>query len=290
MATFTNVATLNYGGTVTASNAVTGVLEDVLDVQKTAVRPTYGADNTMTYVVNIVNNGTTPYTDVTVSDDLGAYPFTPAGGTAPVTLYPMSYVPGTVTLYQNGTLQPAPTILPGTPTVFSGITVPAGGNVVLVYDAEMNEFAPRGAGGTVTNTATVNSAEFTAPLTASASVSVENGADLSVEKSLFPTTVRPGDTLTYTFLIRNRGNAPVTTDDDLTLGDTFSPRLSDITVTLNGTSLNETDYTADNATGAFTTGSGLIPVPAATFVQDPATGVVQVEPGTAVLTVSGTVV
>ena len=78
--------------------------------------------------------------------------------------------------------------------------------------------------------------------------------------------------------------------DDLIVTDTFTPALSNLTVTFNGEEWTEgVNYTYDEATGAFATLPGQITVPAAVFTQDPVSGVVTTAPGTSILTVSGTV-
>ena len=65
---------------------------------------------------------------------------------------------------------------------------------------------------------------------------------------------------------------------------------SGITVALDGVTLAPTTgYTYVQTSGAFATVPGVITVPAATSVQDPTTGEWIVTPGTAILTVSGTV-
>ena len=102
MPTFTNQATLSYNNITTNSNIVTGQLLEVLSATKTAVVDTYSAQDVVTYVVSIVNSGTTALTGLTVTDDLGAYI---QGG---VTRYPLDYLPGSARLYINGVLQPAP--------------------------------------------------------------------------------------------------------------------------------------------------------------------------------------
>ena len=72
--------------------------------------------------------------------------------------------------------------------------------------------------------------------------------------------------------------------------DTFNPRLSNLTATLNGTTLTPTtDYTYNEATGEFATVAGRITVPAASFVTDPATGAISTDPGVTTLTISGTI-
>ena len=52
---------------------------------------------------------------------------------------------------------------------------------------------------------------------------------------------------------------------------------------------SDVDSAYDEATGEFATVAGVITVPAATFTQDETTGVWAVDPGVAVVTVTGTV-
>lgn len=149
--------------------------------------------------------------------------------------------------------------------------------------------APLESGGTITNTATV-SGGISAPLTASETVTVEDRADLSITKALEPAVVAENGELTYTFVISNSGNTDATAADSIVLTDNFDPILENITVTLDGVNLTEgVDYTYNEATGEFATVAGRITVPAATFAQDPVTGAYTVTPGTATVTVTGTV-
>lgn len=73
MATFTNVATLSYNGTVVNSNVTTGEIQQMLSATKYALSETYSPDSDITYIVNIVNNGSTAFTNLTLTDNLGAY-------------------------------------------------------------------------------------------------------------------------------------------------------------------------------------------------------------------------
>lgn len=120
---------LSYRDTSTNSNTVEGQLVQVLAAEKTAVLPTYGSSNTVTYIVSIRNSGAAAYTGLTVTDDLGGYAF------AGETRVPLTYVEGSLKYYSNGTLQPAPAVTAGAPLVIGGITVPAGGNALLIYEA-----------------------------------------------------------------------------------------------------------------------------------------------------------
>lgn len=284
MATFTNQATLTYNGQTTTSNVTVGELTETLTAAKTAVVPTYGTDGRVTYILSLVNSGTAPLTGLTITDDLGGYTFN-AG-----TVYPLSYTAGSVRYYQNGVLQAAPAVTAGPPLTFTGITVPAGGNAVIAYEAVPTAFAPLTAEGTVTNSASVTGAGLANPVTATETVAPEAAPALTINKSLSPTTVTENSRLTYTFTIQNTGNTAADAAAAIVITDTFDPRLTDLTVTLNGTALTApTQYTYDAATGVFATAAGVVTVPAATFTQDAATGAYSTTPGTMVLTVTGTV-
>lgn len=76
----------------------------------------------------------------------------------------------------------------------------------------------------------------------------------------------------------------------MVIRDLFDPILEGLVVTFDGTPwVAGANYTYDQATGAFASVAGQVTVPAATYVQDPATGLWTIQPGVAVLTVSGTV-
>lgn len=283
MATFTNQASLTYNNTVINSNIVTGELLDVLSATKTAVSNIYTRDDEITYAVSISNTGTAPFTNLTISDNLGAYLFNGS------TVYPLSYSGNAVLYYVNGVLQADPTVTPGPPLTVTGITVPPGGNALIIYTVKTNEFAPLAEGSTIVNTASVSGDNLTTPIEATETITAENGADLAITKSISPVPVADNETLTYTFTIQNFGNTEATATDDITLTDTFNPILTNLAVTFNGIPWAEpTNYTYDEATGLFRTATGQITVPAATYTTN-ADGSVTVTPGVSTLTVSGTV-
>lgn len=286
MAAFTNRATISWGDTIRDSNVVTGEIVEVLSMTKNASRTTYLPGDTVTYIISIRNSGTTPFSALTVTDDLGAYPV----GDPAITVTPLTYADGTVQQYVNGDLIAPPTVTDTDPLTLTGITVPAGGNVLLVYEAAVNAFAPADTAGTIVNTAEVSGGGLSAPITDTAQITAASEASLTISKSLCPETVTENGQINYTFVIQNVGNTPAVTTDAVVLRDTFDPILDPITVTYNGTPVTSPAfYTYDPATGVFETVPGAITVPAATFTQDPTTGIITTTPGTAVVRVSGTV-
>ena len=253
MASFTNMATLSYNGSQINSNVVTGELQDALTITKTAVSGGYRPGDTVTYVVTLSNTGTAALTGLTLTDDLGGS--TAAAGT----VYPLTYVPGSVLYYNGGTAQPAPTVTAGPPMTVIGVTVTASG------------------GGLAT------------PLTATATTAARLEPELTISKALSPAVVTGNGPLTYTFTIRNTGNTALTGQEGAVITDTFDPILNITGVTFNGTAwTSPEDYTYDAATGAFATVAGKLTVPEATFTQN-ADGSWTVTPGQSVLTVTGTV-
>lgn len=283
MATFTNQATLIYNGQSTVSNVTTGEITSGITLTKTSISMDYGRDDHVSYIVTIANNGGA-ITGATLTDDLGTYP---VGAT---TVTPLSYVVGSLLFYQNGVLTAGPTAAGGPPLVISGINIPAGGNVQIIYEAATNEYTPLAAGSEILNTVALTGVGIGEPVEDTATVTARNEVSLTIAKAICPAVVNDDGTLTYTFIIQNTGNTEVVATDGVIVQDTFNPILNPITVTYNGTTWTEgVEYTYDETTGDFATVTGNITVPAATYTQDPTTGVYSVDPGVAVITVTGTV-
>ena len=283
MPTFTNKATLSYNGITVDSNTVTGNYAALLSATKTALNETYGTGSRITYVVSLVNPGTSSLSGLSVTDDLGGYEFDTA------TVYPLSYVEGSLLYLVNGVPEAEPLITVGPPLVINGINVPAGGNITLVYEADVNEFAPPAVGSEITNTVTVSGAGLPENVTATETVTAAEGPTLTITKALFPTTVVENGEITYTFVIENSGNTEIVATDNATVSDLFDPILDISSVTLDGATLSlGTGYSYNTASGLFETLPGVITVPAATYTQNP-DGSFTTVPGTATLTVTGTI-
>ena len=282
MATFYNQASINLGGAVTNSNITVGEITAGLTLTKIAATSEYGAGEGITYVVSVVNSGLNEYNGVTLTDNLGRFTV----GAQEIT--PLTYVDGSVILYLDGVVQPAPAVTVGEALEIGAFNLPAGSNATVIYEARANQTAPLGAGASITNTVTLGGGNC--ELSDSATVPTRDEPRLTIAKSVCPGTVTCAGEINYTIIIQNLGNTPVVATDDLIVNDSFNPILRDISVALDGAALAEgTGYTYDETTGVFATLPGAVPVPAATFVRDPETGIITTTPGVAVLTVSGTV-
>ena len=278
MAVFYNQATLSYSGGTTNSNITTGQIIDALTATKTAVSASYVPGDRITYVVSLISSSDGTLTDLTVTDDLGGYDFDGE------TVYPLSFVAGSLLFYVDGVLQATPSVVEGPPLTISGISIPPGENVMLIYEAIVTEYAPLGDDASITNTVSVSGA---CPAEAQSTVCMNQTPRLTLSKAITPGCVTCKGEITYTMTITNTGQA-ATSEDAIVLSDTFDPLLHDIAVTLDGMPLTEqTDYAYDESTGEFATIAGAITVPAATFAQN-SEGAWITTPGVSTLEVTGT--
>ncbi|MBO5287021.1 MAG: DUF11 domain-containing protein [Clostridia bacterium] len=279
MAQYTNQAQLTYGNTVTSSNIAVGEVVSTLSITKVAIRQDYQQNDTVTYIISLVNSGASAVNDLDVTDNLGEYTF----GIG--TLTPLTYIDGTLLYYLNGVLQPTPSVTSSDNLVITGINIPPRSNALLIYEARVNSFAPLNADGEITNTATVVG-ECASTVTASETITASTAPNLTITKSISPVPVACGDTVTYTFIIQNTGNGALVATDDAVVTDIFNPALSGVNATLDGTPIG---FTYDEATGAFSTTPGAITVPPATITQDLTTGEWTVTPSTVSLVVTGAI-
>lgn len=246
---------------------------------KRAVNDDYVSNDDVTYVVTITNSSATPLTNVTFTDNLGAYQY----GPVPTTLYPLTFI-GPVLYYVNGVsyanivpTQTAPTLILTIPSI------PALGNVTLVYEVNVNQYAPLDVQDTIINTAEIT--ELTG-ISATATIVTEDIPQLAITKSISPNPIIDNQTATYTFIIENYGN---TASADVVLTDTFNPILSNVTASVDSNPLIlNTDYVYNADTGELATITGHLTVPAGTITQD-SNGVVKVTPGSITVVVTGTV-
>ncbi len=287
MAIIENFATVRYtsgGVTNTAvSNLAEVELEASVNLTKASLGSTYGDASLLTYVLTVQNTSGAPLTNLSLEDDLGTF----LSDTLELT--PLTYGGNAILLIngQDATTQLSVDATQPSVLVFTIPTLAAGATANIVYDALVNNFAPLTLDSSIVNTVTLSADAECASATASATVNVENGANVTVFKQMSPNPVICGDTLTYLIRVYNYGNAPA---EDVQITDTFDPAPTNITVTRNGVPLVATDYTYVN--GVLTLPPDGRPgdtVPAATFTRDPVTGEVTTTPGIVEYIITGTI-
>jgi uncharacterized repeat protein (TIGR01451 family) len=287
MATIENFATVSYtsGGVseTKVSNLAEIGLESAISFTKSTLGETYGEDDVITYILSMTNTSASTITSVSITDDLGTFVF----GT--LELSPLTYTAPALLLIDGQDVSAQLTVDTSTAgsLVFSFPALPAGATANIVYRAAVNEYAPLDVDANITNTATLTSDSDCADGTATATITAVSAANVSVFKQMSPNPVICGDTVTYTIRIYNYGNIAA---EDVVLTDTFNPAPENITVSRDGVLLIGTDYTYVNGTLTVpSTAQSPVTVPAATFVRDVTTGIVNVTPGMIEYTITGTI-
>lgn len=284
----TNQARLSYlyGGSTrgtATSNVATATLQDSLEVTKTSLETSYHANDEITYILTLSNNCCSGDGQVAIMDNLGSY--TPAGCQNPVN--PLTYT-GPANLYIDGVLSTGLQVdsVNTTEVKFTVPSLAAGSNAIIVYKAQVNEFADLTTGASIENTATFElKGNCTQTVEVSDTLPVAGYADVSIVKSM--STCPTGcNAITYTFDLYNYGNEAAT---NVVLTDLFNPVPNITGITVDGEPIEAADYefTGGTLTLPGGTSSETITVPAATITAA-CTGTTVV-PGTAQIVVSGTV-
>ena len=287
MPSIENFATVSYtSGGVTEtkmSNIAEISVESAVGFTKTSLGDTYTDNSILTYILTVTNSSGSEITGSTITDNLGTYVF----GTAELT--PLEYVSPAVLLVNGQDLSAQLSVDSSTQgsLTFTVPSIPAGATANIIYKAQVNDYAPLALDSTIVNTSTFESNSECADTSASATVSVANAANISIIKQMCPNPVICGETITYTIKIYNYGN---TAAENVILTDDFNPAPANITVSRDGVLLLETDYTYVDGTLTVLTANGeSVTVPPATFIQDPATGLITITPSVVEYTITGTI-
>ena len=287
MPSIENFATVRYtSGGITetkVSNIAEISVESAVGFTKTSLGNTYTDNSILTYILTVTNSSGSAVTGSTITDNLGTYVF----GTTELT--PLEYVSPAVLLINGQDVSAQLTVdasIPGS-LIFTIPSIPAGATANIIYKAQLNDYAPLAVDSTIINTSTFESNSECADTSASATVSVANTANISIIKQMCPNPVVCGDTITYTIKIYNYGN---TAAENVVLTDDFNPAPANITVSRDGVLLLGTDYTYVDGTLTVPPASATpITVPAATFTQDPTTGIITITPSVVEYTITGTI-
>lgn len=271
--------TYSYNGnsdTVLSNQTNTTLIDEyTVSLTKTPVSDEVRAGDNAAYVLTMRNTGSGALYNPTITDDLGA-----AGAASPLT-----YAEGSALFYINGAPSTGTAATGENGVVFTSAAILQPNDILtVVYRAATRE--TQAAAITNTATATANSGSATGAAinaAATATITPQAFANVSVFKSADKSSVISGDTLTYTFTLLNTGGEAA---ENIRLVDALPSEftVNSVSYEVNGTTtqIPASDYaiTAPNTLTVPTQTSTLtIGVPAAT----------ETGPGVTTITVTGTV-
>lgn len=256
MAQITNSASASYsygtsGSSNSTSNTVTAELleEYAISATKYAINQTFRPGGTVTYAVQVTNSGTSPLYAITVSDDLEA-------------TNELTYLDGSAYIWTGETFS---LITPSSTNPLTFIldnSLASGDSIFIVFSAVVSTELTEGT-TTIENNAIVTGREGSSTGTEirvdpdpSATITLEDYANLEIVKTISTTQITSGDEFSFTLDITNTGNISATgivlTD---VLPDGFS--VSSITETNGGTTtaLESSDYSVDTSTNTLSISS-----------------------------------
>ena len=203
--TVTNQAsvTFDYSGATEPvtnnSNAVSAVINDEysLTLELTSSSTSYRPGETITYFVRITNVGSAGLSNIQISDDM-------AGGV-------INYIDGTGQMIYDDVITPLTATSTNPLNFILPMTLPAGDTVIVTYNTTVDGLiSPQSTD--IVNTVTVTAAAGSASIseTASLTLTIEDYANIIIEKSQNRDNLNVNDTLIYTLTLTNTGNLDAT--------------------------------------------------------------------------------
>ena len=203
--TVTNQASVTFdytgatGSVTNESNCVSAVINDEYSftLELTSSSTSYRPGETITYFVRITNTGSSGLAKIRVSDDM-------AGGV-------INYIPGTAQMIYNDVI----TQLNATstyPLEFTlPMTLPAGETVIVIYNTTVDNVVTTRVTDII-NTVTVTAAAGTGTVTQtdSLTLTIEDYANVLIEKTQSTDNVNNNGTMVYTLTLTNTGNLDAT--------------------------------------------------------------------------------
>ena len=230
--TLANSATATADGTLinttddTATSSTTVNATNALVITKTDSPDPVSASQTVTYTIDVVNNGPSDATNVVITDNIpDGIQVTSVTGTVGTTNIPTGSIT-TPTSAGDTTASNPDNIVVNVGTLIPNVsttTTPTPGSAtrITVVATVLAGTAP----GTLSNAASVVSTEQTTPVSTTADTTVTNEIDLEISKDTSPVnaTAIAGQNLTYVLSVTNKGPSTATNVrviDDLPAGVT----------------------------------------------------------------------
>lgn len=265
------------------SNTAFATLQDSVNIDLSSVENSYSSNDTITYILSIINNSSRCIKNIKVSNDLASY--TINSGISQKTITPLSYE-GTAKLYIGGKFfSDIEAEVLADKIIFNLEEIPALSNALIFYSTRVNKNAELSTGSSLKSTSSLTYDGMINNIESSDTIYVKEKADVTLIKYMYPNSITSGEIITYNFILYNYGNIEA---KNVAFSDTFSPAPLNLNVSVNSDALSSKNYSYINGEIKIPSyGSDFsLSIPPANFIQDENNGAITTKPGSTIITIT----
>lgn len=265
------------------SNTAFATLQDSVNMSLSSVQNSYSLNDTITYVLSIINNGNRNIKNIKISNDLASYTINP--GITEKIITPLSYT-GISKFYISGKFfSDIEAEVLADKIIFNIEEIPALSNVLIFYSVKVNKNAELSTGSFLKSTSSLTYDGMVNNIESSDTIYVREKADVTLIKYMYPNSITSGEIITYNFILYNYGNIEA---KNVSFNDTFSPAPLNLNVSVNSDALSSKNYSYINGEIKIPCyGSDFsLSIPPAKFVQDKNNGAITTKPGSTIITIT----
>lgn len=265
------------------SNTAFATLQDSVNIDLSSVENSYSSNDTITYILSIINNSSRCIKNIKVSNDLASY--TINSGISQKTITPLSYE-GTSKLYIGGKFfSDIEAEVLSDKIIFNLEEIPALSNALIFYNTRVNKNAELSTGSSLKSTSSLTYDGMINNIESSDTIYVKEKADVTLIKYMYPNSITSGEIITYNFILYNYGNIEA---KNVAFSDTFSPAPLNLNVSVNSDALSSKNYSYINGEIKIPSyGSDFsLSIPPANFIRDENNGAITTKPGSTIITIT----
>lgn len=265
------------------SNTAFATLQDSVNIDLSSVENSYSSNDTITYILSIINNSSRCIKNIKVSNDLASY--TINSGISQKTITPLSYE-GTSKLYIGGKFfSDIEAEVLSDKIIFNLEEIPALSNALIFYSTRVNKNAELSTGSSLKSTSSLTYDGMINNIESSDTIYVKEKADVTLIKYMYPNSITSGEIITYNFILYNYGNIEA---KNVAFSDTFSPAPLNLNVSVNSDALSSKNYSYINGEIKIPSyGSDFsLSIPPANFIRDENNGAITTKPGSTIITIT----
>lgn len=265
------------------SNTAFATLQDSVNIDLSSVENSYSSNDTITYILSIINNSSRCIKNIKVINDLASY--TINSGISQKTITPLSYE-GTAKLYIGGKFfSDIEAEVLSDKIIFNLEEIPELSNALIFYSTRVNKNAELSTGSSLKSTSSLTYDGMINNIESSDTIYVKEKADVTLIKYMYPNSITSGEIITYNFILYNYGNIEA---KNVAFSDTFSPAPLNLNVSVNSDALSSKNYSYINGEIKIPSyGSDFsLSIPPANFIQDENNGAITTKPGSTIITIT----